>query len=231
MPLTNNTSHLNHEAVTKHTWSPNNDTIRYEASGSATYKPDLFQHGEASDTPHISEYTYSNGDPKEWADRVRNMTVVHTGGLTNTAVYTHHTVSRPKFPPGSISLGNFTLSQYLPTEDAAVRELHMVAEKVKPALPTLITALEAYHLHTPDGWITTAGFMACCNKTGFKLQRNEFLALERSVPKDAGGRFNFYHIREVIEAISAANASEDLSSTAPEAVLQATGSWVIKPIN
>jgi hypothetical protein len=64
MPLTNNTSHLNHEAVTKHTWSPNNDTTRYEASGSTTYKPDLFQHGEAADTPHISEYTYSNGDPK-----------------------------------------------------------------------------------------------------------------------------------------------------------------------
>lgn len=135
------------------------------------------------------------------------------------AMYTHHTTTRPRFPPGSIQLGTYTLSQYLPQEDAAVRvrmgvvgkylpvpqrtcrcssqaeklpantdpilvnsaglkacpvttaclsthsskphlalqELHLVVEKVQPLLPALLPALEAYHLHSADGWITTAG--------------------------------------------------------------------------
>jgi chitinase domain-containing protein 1 len=70
---------------------------------------------------------------------------------------THHTTTRPRFPPGSISQGTYTLSQYLPSEDGAVRELHLVVSKVQPALPALLTALQNYHLHSADGWITTAG--------------------------------------------------------------------------
>ena len=30
------------------------------------------------------------------------------------AMYTHHTTTRPKFPPGSVNKGTFTLSRYLP---------------------------------------------------------------------------------------------------------------------
>eukprot|EP00955_Chlamydomonas_euryale_P060251 357663-Chlamydomonas_euryale.AAC.3 len=64
MPLIVNTAHLRHEAVTKHTWSPNKDTVRYQAAGSATYKDDMFAHGDTADTPHISEYTMSHKDPQ-----------------------------------------------------------------------------------------------------------------------------------------------------------------------
>ncbi|GAX72960.1 hypothetical protein CEUSTIGMA_g415.t1 [Chlamydomonas eustigma] len=218
MPLTKNTSHLNHESITKYTWSPNLDTTRYQAQGSATYKADSFSYGDTADTPHHSEYTYSLANPKEWAGRITNKTVVHTGGGTNIAMYTHHTVTRPKFPPGSVRLGTFTLSQYLPKEDEAVKELHLVVEKVEPALTDLLKALEGYHLYSPDGWITSAGFIACCNKVKLSLLRSEFLALERSVPKDKMGRINYYHIAEVVEAVNASNVAEDHTSTAPEAV-------------
>ncbi len=64
MPLTNNTSHLRHDAITKHTWSPNLDTQRYQAAGSATFKADVFAFGDCADTPHHSEYTYSLNDPQ-----------------------------------------------------------------------------------------------------------------------------------------------------------------------
>ena len=37
------------------------------------------------------------------------------------------------------------------------QELHFVVGKVQPALPDVLAALERYHLHSADGWITTAG--------------------------------------------------------------------------
>ena len=121
MPLTKNLSHLIHEGITKHTWSPNLDTTRYQASGTATYKRDAFCYGDTADTPHHSEHTYQLGEPAEWAGRITNRTIVHTGGGTNMAMYTHHTTTRPRFPVGSINQGTFTLSQYLPQEDDAVK--------------------------------------------------------------------------------------------------------------
>ena len=48
-------------------------------------------------------------------------------------------------------------NRYLPQEDQAVTELHVVVAKVLPALPALLSALQNYHLHSADGWITTAG--------------------------------------------------------------------------
>ena len=48
---------------------------------------------------------------QEWAGRISNRTIVHTGGGTNIAMYTHHITTRPRFPPGSISQGTYTLSQ------------------------------------------------------------------------------------------------------------------------
>ena len=66
MPLTKNSSHLIHEGITKHTWSPNLDTTRYEATGSATYKKDAFSYGDTADTPHHSEYTYQLAEPQVW---------------------------------------------------------------------------------------------------------------------------------------------------------------------
>ncbi len=71
MTLTKNSSHLIHEGITKHTWSPNLDTTRYQATGTSTYKRDAFSYGDTADTPHLSEYTYSLGEPKVgvcWAD-------------------------------------------------------------------------------------------------------------------------------------------------------------------
>jgi hypothetical protein len=58
------------------------------------------------------------------------MTLVHTGGNTDIAHITHHTIERPKFPPGSINLGVYTISRYLPTEDPALAELHEVRVRV-----------------------------------------------------------------------------------------------------
>ena len=58
-------------------------------------------------------------------------------------------------------------------------------------------------------------FLACCNKSGLSLLRSEFLALERSVPKDRMGRFNFYHLAELVEAVSAAKHQ---TTTAPDAI-------------
>ncbi len=78
------------------------------------------------------------------------------------AMYTHHTVTRPKFPPGSVRLGTFTLSQYLPKDDNAVQELHMTVQKVFPFLSELMTSLQRYHLHCADGWITSLGWAFHC---------------------------------------------------------------------
>lgn len=65
--------------------------------------------------------------------------------------------------------------------------------------------------------------MACCNKIGLSLHRSDFLALERSVPKDGAGRLNYHHVAYMVEAIVCANGANDLTATAPEAVLRATG--------
>jgi len=48
---------------------------------------------------------------------------------------------------------------WLPQEDNAVKELHMVVAKVQPAMTDLLQALEMYHLHSADGWITTTGWV------------------------------------------------------------------------
>ncbi len=59
-------------------------------------------------------------------------------------------------------------------------------------------------------------FVTSASKIGLSLLRSEFLALERSVPKDRLGRINYFHVAEVIEAVHAKNAEMDLTSTAPE---------------
>lgn len=57
---------------------------------------------------------------QEYHGRILAGTIVHTGGGTSMAMIEHHTVERPKFPPGTEWNGAFTLSRYLPTEDPAV---------------------------------------------------------------------------------------------------------------
>lgn len=64
MPLIKSTAHFAHDAVTKHTWNPNNDTVRYEAAGSGTYKKDMFAFGDTADVPHKSEHTHQLSDPQ-----------------------------------------------------------------------------------------------------------------------------------------------------------------------
>ena len=61
-------------------------------------------------------------------------------------------------------------------------------------------------------------FISCCNKAGLSLLRSEFLALERSVPKDRFGRFNYYHLAEMVEAVGCTNGVGNLTMTAPDAV-------------
>lgn len=51
------------------------------------------------------------------------------------------------------------------------QELRLVAEVVGPCLPGLVDACQSYHTHTPDGWITTSGFMVSSKKAGLKLSR------------------------------------------------------------
>ena len=87
------------------------------------------QHDPACDLP---AHALWSSHFQEWATRVSNMTLVHTGGGTNMAMYTHHTTTRPRFPPGSIRQGTYTLSQYLPQEDAAVRVRMMGGEQYLP---------------------------------------------------------------------------------------------------
>lgn len=223
MTITNNQHHLGHTATTKYTWpSTTEDPKRFESSlragGSMTYKNDMFAAKPPAPPPWISENTHSLSSPQEWAGRIKSMTIVNTGSSTDMAVTTHHTVTRPKFPPGSIRFGNYTLAQYLPQDDAAVQELHEVVEVVRPHLEAIMDACGAYHLHHPDGWITSAGYITAARKAGLRLSRDEFLALERSVPKDTMGRINYFHVAAVISAVSDSNTTGDVTATAPEAL-------------
>ncbi len=70
-----------------------------------------------------------------------------------------------------------------------------MAHSVAPQLPALLDACKGYHLHSPDGWITTAGFMTACKRAGLTLSRAEYLALERALTKDTMGRINYYQLQ------------------------------------
>jgi hypothetical protein len=56
--------------------------------------------------------------------------------------------SPPAHPPTSPALNA-----------ARPQELHSAAETVRPRLEELAGALGNYHLHSPDGWITSAGWV------------------------------------------------------------------------
>lgn len=73
-----------------------------------------------------------------------------------------------------------------------------MAHTVAPQLPALLDACRSYHLHSPDGWVTTAGFMTCARKAGLELSRAEYLALERALTKDTMGRINYLQVRQLL---------------------------------
>lgn len=52
---------------------------------------------------------------------------------------------------------HFITKPVVPHTAVHTQELHMVCEKVNPSMPALVEALDSYHLHSPDGWIQTAG--------------------------------------------------------------------------
>ena len=87
------------------------------------------------------------------------------------------------------------------------QELHAVAHVVAPHLEALVGACQAYHLFTPDGWISTGGFMTAARKAGLQLSRAEFLALERALTKDSMGRINFLQLQELVGSIMGAAAA------------------------
>ncbi|EFJ40529.1 hypothetical protein VOLCADRAFT_108109 [Volvox carteri f. nagariensis] len=86
-------------------------------------------------------------------------------------------------------------------------ELHAVAHAVSPLLPALLEACRAYHLHSPDGWITTAGFMTAAKRAGLELSRAEYLALERALLKDVRGRINYLQVEQLVTAIMAGDSA------------------------
>ena len=99
MPLTKNSSHLIHEGITKHTWSPNLDTKRYQATGTATYKKDAFTYGDTADTPRHTEYTYQHAEPQVGTGidphgAMQPMTECGTSALLWPLLYQH-----PKLSP------------------------------------------------------------------------------------------------------------------------------------
>lgn len=57
---------------------------------------------------------------QEYTGRILSGSLVHTGGNTEMAHTTHHTVERPQFPPGTIRAATFTVTQYVPTADPAL---------------------------------------------------------------------------------------------------------------
>lgn len=171
------------------------------------YKPDIFAYKGTVQAPWKSEQTHSYSHPKEYTGRILSGSLVHTGGNTEMAHTTHHTVERPQFPPGTIRAATFTVTQYVPTADPALDELHAVAHTVAPQLPALLDACRSYHLHSPDGWVTTAGFMTCARKAGLELSRAEYLALERALTKDTMGRINYLQLEQLVGSIAAATAA------------------------
>mmetsp|Transcript_5092 Transcript_5092/g.13773 ORF Transcript_5092/g.13773 Transcript_5092/m.13773 type:complete len:233 (+) Transcript_5092:137-835(+) len=160
--------------------------------------------GEIEDHPWASEHTIQFSHPLEYDARVASCNLVQTGGNTTMARATHHTFSRPKFPPGTIRMGHYTQPAYSPLEDPATSELQSVAHSIAPYLDALIESCQKYQLHCPmDGWITTQGFVTAASKAGLRLARAEFLALERACPKDSRGRINYWHVANVVQHIVA----------------------------
>ncbi|GFR53270.1 hypothetical protein Agub_g16061, partial [Astrephomene gubernaculifera] len=135
------------------------------------YQEGIFTYKGNRQTPWKSEQTHSYSHPKEYVGRILNGSLVHTGGNTEMAMTTHHTLERPQMPPGTIRKSFFTQPQYVPTEDPALDELHAVAHTIAPRLSELLSACRAYHLHSPDGWITTGGFMSAARNAGLELSR------------------------------------------------------------
>lgn len=62
-----------------------------------------------------------------------------------------------------------------------------MAYVVSPQLPALMDACNSYHLHSADGWITTAGFMTAARRAGLTLSRAEYLVGAGWVPGGGGG--------------------------------------------
>uniref|UniRef100_A0A7S0WN89 Uncharacterized protein n=1 Tax=Chlamydomonas leiostraca TaxID=1034604 RepID=A0A7S0WN89_9CHLO len=195
-----------------HTWRDASSTHKASAQ-----HQDIFNNAQPpsegpQEAPWITEHTLQLSDPAEYTTRVKNSTLVHTGGSTNTAFVTHHTFMRPKLPVSTLRSMNLTLADtaatrtigftpgpYDPLDDPALLELQQVAHKVAPFLDAVLAGCDSYHLHCPkDGWITTTGFVVAAHKGGLHLTRAEFLALERAVPKDTLGRINYHHVAQVV---------------------------------
>ena len=190
-------------ALTKHTWDASNERVRHEAPGTTeTYKPDLFAFSDPiHDVPHESETSYSFDDPRNWAKRVQDRTIVHFGSGTQLAALTFLGTSR---------------SLISKTDQAAVDELHAVCAKMHDFLPSLTAAFKSYQTGTNDGFVTSAGFLAVCSKCDLSLQRSEFLALERSVAKEIGGRISWHQALDLISSIY--DHASAPSNTAPIAL-------------
>ncbi|GLC40272.1 hypothetical protein PLESTM_001032000 [Pleodorina starrii] len=176
-------------------------------AGIPNYQEGIFTYKGNRQAPWKSEQTHSYSHPKEYVGRILNGSIVHTGGNTEMAMTTHHTLERPQMPPGTIRGPTFTQPQYVPTEDPALDELHAVAHVIAPSLPALLDACRAYHLHSPDGWITTAGFMTAAKRAGLQLSRAEYLALERALTKDLRGRINYLQLEQLVVAIAAGDGA------------------------
>ncbi|PNW85901.1 hypothetical protein CHLRE_03g200700v5 [Chlamydomonas reinhardtii] len=169
------------------------------------FKEGIFTYKGSRQAPWKSEQTHSFSLPNAYTARVLNGTIVHTGGATEMAITTHHTVERPMMPPGTIRGSTWVKPQYIPTDDPALDELHAVAYVVSPQLPALMDACNSYHLHSADGWITTAGFMTAARRAGLTLSRAEYLALERALTKDTMGRINYLQLEALVQAVTAAD--------------------------
>ncbi|KAG2494754.1 hypothetical protein HYH03_006999 [Edaphochlamys debaryana] len=193
------------------------EVTRAPAEGTIpNYKPDLFAFKGNRQNPWKSEQTHSYSHPKEYTARILNGTIVHTDGNTEMAMDTHHTVERPQFPPGTIRDKLHVLPQYIPTADPAMDELNAVAHVVYPQLPALMEACGNYHGHSPDGWITTAGFMTAARNAGLTLSRAEYLALERALTKDTMGRINYLQMEALVSTVAGV-AAEGEQATEGEA--------------
>jgi len=196
--------------LTKHTWNENNESLRHEAPGAtATYKRDIFSFSNPiNDVPHESETAYAFNDPQSWAGRVSDRTVIHFGSGTLIASETYLGTTRT-----------------LLKDQAAVEELHAVCTKMQPFLQGLGDAFQAYQTGAPDGFITSAGFLSVCAKVGVVLERSEFLALERSVTKEIGGRLSWRQVLDVIESVSIVGPA-----TAPIALSQSLKNTLNSPM-
>lgn len=205
-PLTSHPSLIiTHAALTKHTWGQQNDALRHEAPGSTgTYKRDIFAFSDPiHDVPHESETSYSFDNPKTWEGRIQDRTIIHFGAGTRLSAHTYLGTTRPILGLSS-------------SDQAAVEELHAVCAKMHPLLPDLTAAFQAYQTGgTTDGFVTSAGFLSVCSKCGLSLERSEFLAIERSVTKENGGRLSWHQALDLVSSISASGSA---TTTAPVAL-------------